>query len=143
MTLRPTKSSGEITGFQYRASLSRSGRLHINLCEKIIKEPVPLISKLFISALNPSPPKTHIRKQKKKSQHPRCHTAAHWQYTPTHTPPQRRRSSKQQTLHQRKGADDSTSRRRNCLKLSLDVQPSVSLEECPRRGAAAVRVVHD
>lgn len=143
MTLRPTKSSGEITDFQYRASLSRSGRLHINLCEKIIKEPVPLISKLFISTLNPFPPQKHTSKKKKKKGITHDATRLHTGNAHPHTPPQRRRSSKQQTLHQRKGADDSTSRRRNCLKLSVDVRPSVSLEECPRRGAAAVRVVHD
>lgn len=38
-----TKSTTEITGFQYQAPLSHSGRLHINLCEKIIK-------RLFVSS---------------------------------------------------------------------------------------------
>lgn len=38
-----TKSTTEITGFQYQAPLSQSGRLHINLCEKIIK-------RLFVSS---------------------------------------------------------------------------------------------
>lgn len=32
-----TKSNVKITGFWYQAPLSHSGRLHINLCEKIIK----------------------------------------------------------------------------------------------------------
>lgn len=46
-----TKSMAEITGFRYQGPLSHSGRLHINLCEKIIKGLFFLISELFILAL--------------------------------------------------------------------------------------------